>query len=59
MALAADPVSAFGGIVAMNQPLDAATASAVAGLFTEVVIAPQASKEAIQIMSAKPNLRLF
>ena len=59
MALAADPVSAFGGIVAMNRSLDAATATAVAGLFTEVVIAPQASKEAIQIMSAKPNLRLL
>lgn len=59
MALATDPVSAFGGIVAMNQTLDAATASSLARLFTEVVIAPNASEEAIQIMSAKPNLRLL
>ena len=58
-ALAADPVSAFGGIVAMNRPLDAATASAVASLFTEVVIAPDASDDAITIMAAKPNLRLL
>ena len=59
MAFAADPVSAFGGIVAMNRPLDTATASAVADLFTEVVIAPHASEDAINIMSAKPNLRLL
>jgi len=59
MAFAADPVSAFGGIVAMNRPLDTATASAVADLFTEVVIAPDASEDAIKIMSAKPNLRLL
>ena len=59
MAFAADPVSAFGGIVAMNRPLDIATASAVAELFTEVVIAPGASEDALSIMSAKPNLRLL
>jgi phosphoribosylaminoimidazolecarboxamide formyltransferase/IMP cyclohydrolase len=59
MALAADPVSAFGGIVAMNRPLDASTARSVADLFTEVVIAPQASEEAINIMATKPNLRLL
>ena len=59
MAFAADPVSAFGGIVAMHRPLDTATASAVADLFTEVVIAPGASEGAINIMSAKPNLRLL
>ena len=59
MAVAADPVSAFGGIVAMNRPLDKATASAVADLFTEVVIAPDASKDALKIISAKPNLRLL
>ena len=58
-ALAADPVSAFGGIVAMNRSLDAATATAVAGIFTEVVIAPDASDEARAIMAAKPNLRLL
>jgi len=58
-ALAADPVSAFGGIVAMNQPLDAETAKAVSSIFTEVVIAPDASDDAIGIMSAKSNLRLL
>ena len=59
MAFTADPVSAFGGIVAMNRLLDTATASAIAELFTEVVIAPDASQDALQIMSAKPNLRLL
>ena len=58
-AFAADPVSAFGGIVAMNRPLDTATASAVAELFTEVVIAPHATEDAQRIMSVKPNLRLL
>ena len=58
-ALAADPVSAFGGIIAMNRPLDAKTATAVASIFTEVVIAPDASDEAKAIMAAKPNLRLL
>jgi phosphoribosylaminoimidazolecarboxamide formyltransferase/IMP cyclohydrolase len=58
-ALAADPVSAFGGIVAMNRPLDAETATAVSGIFTEVVIAPDASDEARAIMAKKPNLRLL
>ena len=58
-ALAADPVSAFGGIVAMNRPLDAETATAVSGIFTEVVIAPDASDEARAIMANKPNLRLL
>jgi phosphoribosylaminoimidazolecarboxamide formyltransferase/IMP cyclohydrolase len=58
-ALAADPVSAFGGIVAMNRTFDATTASAVASKFTEVVIAPDASQEAIDIMSQKSNLRLL
>ncbi len=58
-ALAADPVSAFGGIVAMNRPLDAHTAERVTKLFTEVVIAPGASDEARDIMAGKPNLRLL
>ena len=58
-ALAADPVSAFGGIIAMNRPLDADTATAVASIFTEVVIAPAASDDAKAIMAAKPNLRLL
>jgi phosphoribosylaminoimidazolecarboxamide formyltransferase/IMP cyclohydrolase len=58
-ALAADPVSAFGGIVAMNRPLDIKTANAVSSIFTEVVIAPDASDDAKTIMMAKPNLRLL
>lgn len=58
-ALAADPVSAFGSIVAMNRPLDSETATAVTSIFTEVVIAPDASEDAKAIMQAKPNLRLL
>ena len=58
-ALACDPVSAFGGIVAMNRPLDVETATKITALFTEVVIAPDASEEAQAIMAAKPNLRLL
>ncbi|MGC6453164.1 MAG: bifunctional phosphoribosylaminoimidazolecarboxamide formyltransferase/IMP cyclohydrolase [Candidatus Puniceispirillaceae bacterium] len=58
-ALAADPVSAFGGIVAANLPLDAATAQGIASIFTEVVIAPDADDEARAILADKPNLRLL
>ncbi|MBL6622653.1 MAG: bifunctional phosphoribosylaminoimidazolecarboxamide formyltransferase/IMP cyclohydrolase [Alphaproteobacteria bacterium] len=58
-ALACDPVSAFGGIVAVNQQLDAATAAAIAEIFTEVIIAPDASEEACAILAKKPNLRLL
>lgn len=58
-ALAADPISAFGGIVAMNRTLDENTASDMARLFTEVIIAPEASQEAINIIAQKPNLRLL
>jgi phosphoribosylaminoimidazolecarboxamide formyltransferase / IMP cyclohydrolase len=58
-ALACDPVSAFGGIIAMNRPLDAATARAITEILTEVIIAPDASAEAIAIIGAKKNLRLL
>jgi len=58
-ALACDPVSAFGGIVALNRPLDAATAGEIARLFTEVIIAPGISDEAAAIIGAKKNLRLL
>jgi len=54
-----DRTSAFGGIVALNQPLDAATAEAICEIFTEVVIAPGASPEAVAIFAAKKNLRLL
>jgi len=58
-ALRCDPVSAFGGIVAMNRPLDAEAARAITEIFTEVIIAPDASEEAIAIVAAKKNLRLL
>ncbi|EEW57834.1 bifunctional phosphoribosylaminoimidazolecarboxamide formyltransferase/IMP cyclohydrolase [Tritonibacter mobilis] len=54
-----DRTSAFGGIVALNMPLDAATAEAITQIFTEVVIAPGASDEAKAIFAAKKNLRLL
>ncbi|MEZ5798169.1 MAG: bifunctional phosphoribosylaminoimidazolecarboxamide formyltransferase/IMP cyclohydrolase [Paracoccaceae bacterium] len=54
-----DQTSAFGGIVALNQPLDAATAEEIVSIFTEVVIAPGASDEARAIFAAKKNLRLL
>src|SRR5207248_3130491 len=58
-ALACDPVSAFGGVLAFNTAIDAATAGEIAKLFTEVIIAPDASVDAQQILSAKKNLRLL
>jgi phosphoribosylaminoimidazolecarboxamide formyltransferase / IMP cyclohydrolase len=58
-ALRCDPVSAFGGIVALNGKLDAEAARAMTEIFTEVIIAPEASEEAIAIVSAKKNLRLL
>jgi phosphoribosylaminoimidazolecarboxamide formyltransferase/IMP cyclohydrolase len=54
-----DRTSAFGGIIALNQTLDAATAEAITGIFTEVVIAPDADADAIKIFAAKKNLRLL
>ncbi|MBI1179478.1 MAG: bifunctional phosphoribosylaminoimidazolecarboxamide formyltransferase/IMP cyclohydrolase [Alphaproteobacteria bacterium] len=58
-ALACDPVSAFGGIIALNRALDAETATEIARIFTEVIIAPDASEEARQIIAGKKNLRLL
>ncbi len=58
-ALACDPTSAFGGIVALNRPLDAETAEAIAKVFTEVVIAPDADEGARESLSRKGNLRLL
>jgi phosphoribosylaminoimidazolecarboxamide formyltransferase/IMP cyclohydrolase len=58
-ALACDSVSAFGGIVAVNTELDAATAEAISAIFTEVVIAPSVSAEAKEIFAKKKNLRLL
>lgn len=58
-ALACDPVSAFGGIIALNRPLEADAAEKITGIFTEVIIAPGASDEAIAIVAKKKNLRLL
>jgi len=58
-ALACDPVSAFGGIVAFNRALDGRSAEEIAKLFTEVIIAPDADEDARMILSAKKNLRLL
>jgi phosphoribosylaminoimidazolecarboxamide formyltransferase/IMP cyclohydrolase len=58
-ALACDSVSAFGGIVALNRPLDAATAEAISAIFTEVIVAPDADPQARAIMAAKKNVRLL
>jgi phosphoribosylaminoimidazolecarboxamide formyltransferase/IMP cyclohydrolase len=58
-ALACDPVSAFGGIVALNRPLDPATAAAIAQIFVEVIIAPDAEPEAREILARKSALRLL
>lgn len=54
-----DRTSAFGGIVALNQPLDGATAEEIVKIFTEVVIAPDADEDAKRIFAAKKNLRLL
>ena len=58
-ALACDSVSAFGGIIAVNRPLDAATAEAIADIFTEVVVAPAADDAACAVFARKKNLRLL
>src|SRR6059058_2631779 len=58
-ALACDSTSAFGGIIAMNRALDADTAREITKIFTEGIIAPDASEEAIAIIGARKNLRLL
>ena len=58
-ALACDPVSAFGGVLAFNRTLDGATAEEIAKLFTEVIIAPDADEDARRILSARRNLRVL
>ena len=58
-ALACDPVSAFGGIVAVTRPLTRADAEAITAVFTEVVIAPDADEGARAVFAAKPSLRLL
>lgn len=58
-ALACDPTSAFGGIVALNQTLDEDCAKEIVNIFTEVIIAPDATPAACEIIAAKKNLRLL
>ncbi len=59
LALRCDPTSAFGGIVALNQTLDANAADAISQIFTEVIIAPDASEDALEILAKKKNLRVL
>jgi phosphoribosylaminoimidazolecarboxamide formyltransferase / IMP cyclohydrolase len=58
-ALACDSTSAFGGIVALNRTLDGEAARAITEIFTEVIIAPHATEEAVAIVAARRNLRLL
>jgi phosphoribosylaminoimidazolecarboxamide formyltransferase/IMP cyclohydrolase len=58
-ALACDPVSAYGGIVALNRPLDAASAEVISRIFIEVVIVPHVEEEASAILGQRPALRLL
>ena len=58
-ALSCDPVSAFGGIIAVNRSLDGAAAEEISKIFTEVILAPGADEDARRILSAKKNLRLL
>lgn len=58
-ALATDPVSAFGGIVAFNRAVDAAAASVLIEIFTEVVVAPGFEEDALEILRARKNLRIL
>ena len=58
-AFAADPMSAFGGIIAVNRPVDRALAEAITEQFAEVVFAPGYSAEALEVLGAKQNLRVL
>jgi phosphoribosylaminoimidazolecarboxamide formyltransferase / IMP cyclohydrolase len=58
-AYACDPVSAFGGIVAVNRRLGGATAAEIAKIFVEVIVAPDADEKALEVLAAKKNLRLL
>ena len=58
-ALACDPVSAFGSVIAFNQEVNAQTADVVSGLFVEVIVAPRFSDDAVEILGRKRNLRVL
>ena len=57
-ALAGDPVSAFGGVVALTRPVDATVAEALISIFLEVVVAPGFDDDALEVLATKPNVRL-
>jgi phosphoribosylaminoimidazolecarboxamide formyltransferase/IMP cyclohydrolase len=57
-ALAGDPISAFGGVVALTRPVDRAVAEALTSIFLEVVVAPAFEPEALEVLASKPNLRV-
>ncbi len=59
LALRCDPVSAFGGIIALNRRLDRATAEKITAIFSEVIIAPEVDDDALEIVKAKKNLRVL
>lgn len=59
LAFATDPISAFGGIIAFNQVIDKDTAEAILKQFVEVIIAPEISPEALQLLSQKNNIRIL
>ena len=58
-ALEADPVSAFGGVVALTREVDRAVAEALVSIFLEIVVAPSYSAEALEVLATKPNLRVL
>jgi len=58
-ALSCDPVSAFGSVIAFNQKVDEQTADTVSGLFVEVIVAPEFSSEAVEVLGRKKNLRVL
>jgi len=58
-AFACDPISAFGGVVCMNRPVDAGVARLVAAQFCEVLFAPEFTDEALAVLASKPNMRLL
>jgi phosphoribosylaminoimidazolecarboxamide formyltransferase/IMP cyclohydrolase len=58
-AFACDPLSAFGGVICLNRTVDAPLAEALSQQFIEVLIAPRFTDEAVEILSAKPNLRIL
>jgi phosphoribosylaminoimidazolecarboxamide formyltransferase/IMP cyclohydrolase len=59
LAFRCDPVSAFGGVIALNQRLDRATAERITAIFSEVIIAPEVDADALEIVKAKKNLRVL